>query len=202
MSMFGKRSSADLTQAKKTALVQRTREYSRGPVVERVSRNSSVLPEIHNTHLERLWPVYGALACALFAIFMRYKEMNHIDVNTLLYIGILVGGITYLIFRGFRNSLNTLRDARRIKTQSRAFQIGLVVGLTYWVYSTFVSPTVLLGHEIGVQTAFYDGFQQHDMFAVVQLLLSAAFYGGVSAALFSFFGKRIFKAKKNSETAA
>lgn len=199
---FGKRNFVRSALADDDVLVRRADGVLEGPAVERLSANSSILPEIHNTHLERHWPRYGAIAFAIFAAFFTFNDQAKGNLQITLLTGLLAGGFSYFILIRFHNSLNRLHTLRTAKTRSKFFILGVVLGLTYWIYSTFISPTVLLGHEIGPQTAFKDGFQRQDLFAVAQLLLSAAVYAGLGGALVSFFETRFIKPTKKDENAA
>lgn len=156
-------------------------------------------PTFHNSHIEKHWPKYLAVAAAVFALVFLISDGKR-DPFGLILVPILFGGMSYLALNGVRKSLNNLHVARTQLFRSPAFLAGAVIGLGYFVYSTFISPTMIMGVEWGEQTAFYDGFQQKDFGAAAILLLKGAGYmvgGGIAV---EFIARKMFGAGQAETT--
>lgn len=148
-------------------------------------------PAFHNSHLEKHWPKYLAVAAAAFALGYFVYEGKR-DAVGLTFAPALFGGFSYLFLNGLRKSLNNMHTARTQLFRSPASLAGGLVGLGYFIYSTFISPTMIMGVEWGAQTAFHDGLQQADMGAVASLLLKGAGYLVVGGLAAEFLSKKLF----------
>ena len=178
------------------------------PVVERVARQAdlssphtiyregqALRPRFHDSPVERHWPKAGAVLAAGFAIVYSLSQ-GRTDPFGLVLVTVLFGGIAYFALNSFRKSLNNLHTVRTQLFRSPAFLVGGVAGLAYFVYATFVSPTMVMGVEWGEQTAFQDGFQQADFGAAAILLLKAAGHIVAGGLLVEVIARRVFGARQ------
>ena len=139
-------------------------------------------PTFHDSHIEKHWPKYGAAIAAVFALAYSLYDGKRFVLGLIL-VPILFGAMSYLAMNGLRKSLNNVHVARTQLFRSPAFLAGAVAGFAYFIYSTFISPQMVMGVEWGAQTAFDDGIQQKDLGAVAILMLKAAGYmvgGGIA----------------------
>lgn len=170
--------------------VDRTKPIQAGPQIERIARSQFSL---HNSHVERHWPLYCALIVMGFGAWATHHYHSQSGILTKLMVIFFMGVFTYISCRGVRVGLNGIYRFRTAHKRSASFRLGAVLGVVYWTYCTFAAPTVLLGYEMGPQTALYDGFQRQDLVAIAQLLLEAGVYAGIGGFVLSFFWKRIFR---------
>ncbi|UVK36370.1 hypothetical protein LHFGNBLO_003283 [Mesorhizobium sp. AR10] len=139
-------------------------------------------PSFHGSFAELHWPKFVATAFALFALGY-YLTRGKGDLFTVVLATLLAGAFSYLVLNGFRKSVNNVHTARTELFRSPRFAIGAVLGLGYFVYSTFLrGPPDASDSEIARAVAeftdplapFRDGFQQRDLSAVAMLILKAA----------------------------
>jgi hypothetical protein len=156
-------------------------------------------PTFHDSHIEKHWPKYLAVAAAVFALVFLISDGKR-DAFGLAVVPILFGGLSYLFLNGLRKSLNGMHTVRTQLFRSRPFLAGGVLGLSYFIYSTFIQPTTVMGVEWGLQTAFDDGFQQQDLGAVAMLLLKAAGYMVMGGIAVEFIARKLFGADKAETT--
>ena len=149
-------------------------------------------------HIELHWPKYLAAAFACFAVYHVAFNRNA-DLFSIVFVGLIAGAIGYFVLSKFRMSLNSLHAIRTIGSRSPAFKIGALVGLGYFLYSTFFSPTEIMGLEWGEQTAFDDGFQRQDFGAVAILLLKAAGLMALGGIILDIVANRFFGASDETE---
>ncbi|NGO50518.1 hypothetical protein [Allomesorhizobium camelthorni] len=150
-------------------------------------------PTFHGSHIEVHWPKYGAAIAVLLALgYLIYDGKR--DVFGLMLAPVLFGAFSYLAMNGLRKSLNNVHTLRTQLFRSPAFLIGSAIGLCYFVYSTFISPQMVMGAEWGVQTAFKDGFQQQDFSAVAVLLLKGAGYMVGGGIIVEFIARKLLGA--------
>ena len=148
-------------------------------------------PTFHDSAVEKHWPkALGILAAAFALGYLIYDGKR--DLFGLVLVPLLFGGFAYLAGNRFRKSLNHMHAARTQLFRSPAFLFGGIVGLGYFVYSTFLSPQMVMGQEWGVQTAFADGFQQKDLSAVAVLLLKAVGFVVLGGFIVEAISKRLF----------
>jgi hypothetical protein len=155
-------------------------------------------PTFHNSHIELHWPKYLAAAAFVFALAYLVND-GKTDPFGLTVVPLLFAAISYFALNKVRKSLNDLHVVRTQSFRSPAFLAGGALGLGYFIYSTFISPEMIMGQEWGLQTAFADGFQQADLGAVAMLLLKAAGMIVAGGLLIEFISKRLFGATGGSE---
>ncbi|MCF3642035.1 hypothetical protein LXM94_18880 [Rhizobium sp. TRM95111] len=150
--------------------------------------------------IEKHWPKVFGLCIALFAAYFNVVMEGRTDPFSVVLVSLLAGGIFYWGANKFRKSLDDLHAARTNALKSPVYLAGALVGLGYFVYSTFLAPSEVLGIEVGEQTAFKDGVQASDMGAVALLLLKAAGCAVAGGIAFQFIAKRIFGAGNDTQS--
>jgi len=162
-------------------------------------------PSLHNSYLERNWPKFGALAFALLALGYTVQERGTDHPVSLAILFPLAGGFAYLALSGVRRALNAVHTVRTEGGRNRAFTLGLALGLAFFVYSTFIDPTTIMGHEFGLQTVFRDGFQGRDLSALIPLVFRAALMmvaGGVILERLASLARALRGKKADAEPAS
>ncbi len=197
MAAFGKRNA--MSEGAGFAAVERRGEFSNNVGVERREPTEFALPQVHNSHFERFWPAYAAAAFACYAAYYFHFEYGNNSVVSTVFGTLVVAVIWYFIFNGFRRSINNLYLLRSGEKKSKSFKVGAGLGAAYWIYSTFISPTTVMGQEFGPQTALYDGFQREDLAAIAQLLLSFGGYALAGGLIANFVMRRFSSKTENSE---
>jgi hypothetical protein len=210
-SSAGSRGDGEMTNQRKPSFGQRgpmLRSDGRVPVVDRVARPADLssppavyrdgqaqISRFHDSPVERHWPKAGAVLAAGFAIVYSMSQ-GRTDPFGLVLVTVLFGGIAYFALNSFRKSLNNVHTVRTQLFRSPAFLVGGVAGLAYFVYATFINPTMVMGVEWGEQTAFQDGFQQADLGAAAILLLKAAGHIVAGGLLVEVIARRVFGARQ------
>jgi hypothetical protein len=150
-------------------------------------------PTLHGSHIEVHWPKYLAAAGAVFALGYLVASGKR-DPFGLVLVPVLFGAIAYFTLNGLRKSLNDVHTVRTQLFRSPAFLVGALMGLGYFVYSTFLSPQMIMGVEWGEQTVFQDGFQRQDIGAVALLALKAAGLMVLGGLVLEFIARRFLGA--------
>lgn len=149
--------------------------------------------------IEKHWPKAVGLGMALFAIYFNVVMSGRTDPFSVVFTSLLAGLFFYWVTNKFRKSLDDLHAVRTNPLKSPVYLAGALVGFGYFVYSTFLAPSEVLGVEVGEQTAFKDGLQAADMGAVALLLLKAAGSAVAGGVAFQFIAKRVFGAGNATE---
>lgn len=149
--------------------------------------------------VEKHWPKAVGIGMALFAVYFNVVMSGRTDPFSLVLTSLLAGLFFYWVANKFRKSLDDLHAVRTNPLKSPVYLAGALVGFGYFVYSTFLAPSEVLGVEVGEQTAFKDGLQTADMGAVALLLLKAAGSAVAGGVAFQFIARRIFGAGNATE---
>ncbi|MCR6498600.1 hypothetical protein MUO32_06120 [Shinella sp. CPCC 101442] len=149
--------------------------------------------------IEKHWPKAVGVGMALFAAYFNVVMSGRTDPFSVVFASLLAGLFFYWVANKFRKSLDDLHAVRTNPLKSPAYLAGALVGFGYFVYSTFLAPSEVLGVEVGEQTAFKDGLQTTDMGAVALLLLKAAGSAVAGGVAFQFIAKRFFGAGNATE---
>ena len=178
--------------SKNTGLIERKSDCS-GPLIDRSGDDIS-LPKIHDTHLERHWPKYLAVVVAIGGgIHMASLLPEKYTIGRTLALMAIATVFFYFLFSGLKMGADAIHTARTVREKSPAFWVGMLLGLGYWVYSTFVSPTMVFDQELGMQTALYDGIQPEDWKPIAFMLVYALIYAMVGGYIVEFLKTRFFK---------
>ncbi|MCT7662434.1 hypothetical protein [Shinella kummerowiae] len=149
--------------------------------------------------IEKHWPKAVGVGMALFAAYFNVVMSGRTDPVRVVLTSLLAGLFFYWVANKFRKSLDDLHAVRTNPFKSPAYLAGALVGFGYFVYSTFLAPSEVLGVEVGEQTAFKDGLQAADMGAVALLLLKAAGSAVAGGVAFQFIARRVFGAANATE---
>jgi hypothetical protein len=156
-------------------------------------------PSFHDSHIEKHWPKYVAGAGAAFAlVYLIYDGKR--DILGLILVPILFAAFSYFALNGLRKSLNNVHAVRTKMFTSPTFGIGALLGLCYFIYSTFFGGPSSTDSEIAQavaefqnpMTPFKDGFQQQDFGAVAILILKAAGTMALGGLIVNVIAKRFF----------
>ena len=139
------------------------------------------------------WPKAGAVLAAGLA--MAYSVSHgRTEPFDLALAAVLYGGIAYFALDTLAKSGISLRTLRSQLFRSPAFLLGGAGGLAYFVYVTFVRPT--MGGEWGEPTVFHHGVMQGGIAAVAVLVLKAAGHVVAGGLLVEVFSRRMSGARQ------
>jgi hypothetical protein len=179
---FGRRGAAPPTPAARTSPHVVYREMPRAA--------------FHDSHAERHWPKYGGAGAAIlmlgFFIFVGRSDFVGLFLGPVLF-----GLATYMSLSKLRKTANDLHRLRTETSRSPAFLAGAFAGLLYFLYSTFVSPEMVLGIEWGPTPDLGDGVQRQDLAAAALQVLKAIGLMACGGWLFQFVAKRLRPANES-----
>ena len=158
-------------------------------------------PTFHNSHAELHWPKYGGALAAIFVLgYLIYS--NRYDPFPMVIVPLLFGVAIYFSLNKLRKAANDIHSLRTEAFRSPIFLAGAAAGLLYYLYSTFISPEMIVGLEWGgPKPRLEDGWQRQDLSASAIQLIKALGMMAFGGWLFQFVAKRFRRAGEESEDA-
>ena len=155
-------------------------------------------PTFHDSFIERHWPKFGAAAMAVLALIVSIQD-GKFGVFELGFVAILAGAIVYFVLNSVRKKMNDLHTVRTKTFRSPRFAVGVALGFSYFLYSTFFAGPAAYDSEIAKAAAeftdpltpFRDGFQSQDFGALGLLILKAAGEAALGGLIVSAFAGRL-----------